>query len=104
MHINPRFNIIQAAGNCNPLFNVIDGHRTNSGHMAPYAKMLSGPALPRDEAIKLADALQSIYDTYMADLRIACELETPQDRREACDAAHANYEASVEELGIALPA
>jgi hypothetical protein len=104
MHINTRFNIVQAAGNCNPLFNVIDGDRTNSGHMAHGAKMLSGPALPRDKAIALADTLQGIHDTYMADLRIACELATPTDRREACDAAHADYEFRLEELGIALPA
>ncbi len=104
MHINARFNIVQAAGNCNPLFNVIDGHRTNSGHMAPYAKMLSGPALPRDKAIELADALQGIYDTYVADLRIADDLETAKDRREACDAAHDDYKFRLQELGVALPA
>lgn len=61
MHQNSRFNIAQADGNCNPNFVVIDGQRTNSGHMAHGAKVISG-AMSRGKAIELADSLQDAAD------------------------------------------
>lgn len=69
MHKNSRFNIVQAQGNCNPNFVVIDGERTDSGHMASGSKVVS-KELPRDTAIKLADQLQAIAD---ADAQIVAE-------------------------------
>ncbi|MCC7684838.1 hypothetical protein [Janthinobacterium sp. FW305-128] len=59
MHKNPRFNIVQANGNCNPNFVVIDGQRTNSGHAEYGAKIVSAE-IPRDEAIILADNMQAL--------------------------------------------
>lgn len=103
MHKNSRFNIVQAAGNCNPNFLVIDGQRTDSGHMVHGAKILSGAALPRADAIQLADTLQAAHDTYAGALTAAFELATPIDRREACDAAHMKYEAACDALGIEPP-
>jgi hypothetical protein len=61
VHVNERFNILQAEGNCNPNFVVIDGKRTNSGHAAPGAKILSSE-MSRAEAIALADTLQANHD------------------------------------------
>lgn len=61
MHKNSRFNILQADGNCNPNFVVIDGQRTDSGHAAFGAKVVS-KAMPRDEAIALADEMQSDHE------------------------------------------
>lgn len=58
MHKNPRFNIVQAAGNCNPLFVVIEGQRTDAGHMAHGAKVLTVP-MSRDDAITTADKLEA---------------------------------------------
>lgn len=58
MHKNPRFNILQANGNCNPNFVVIDGQRTNSGNAAFGAKVISSE-MPRDKAIILADKMQA---------------------------------------------
>lgn len=58
MHRNPRFNIIQAPTINSRKFLVIDGQRTNSGHPAPGARYVS-VEVSRDEAIKLADAMQA---------------------------------------------
>jgi hypothetical protein len=41
---------------------------------------------------------------YADALRAACLLPTPADRRYACDAAHAKYEAECEALGLELTA
>ncbi len=57
MHKNERFNILQAPGNCNPLFVVIEGQRTDSGSMAHGGKVLTVP-MTRDEAITLADKME----------------------------------------------
>lgn len=62
MHQNPRFNIIQAEGNCSPNFVVIDGQRTDSGHMVHGGLILTA-AMPRDAAIAQADALE-IFSLY----------------------------------------
>lgn len=61
MHSNQRFNILQAEGNCNPAFVVIEGQRTDSGNMAPGGKILTKP-MSRDDAIKLADKMESEVD------------------------------------------
>lgn len=61
MHKNTRFNILQAEGNCNPKFVVIDGQRTDSGQMAPGGQIVSGH-MTRGEAIKLADGMQARAD------------------------------------------
>lgn len=58
MHKNSRFNILQANGNCNPHFVVIDGQRTSSGHAEFGAKTVS-LEMPRDKAIALADKMQA---------------------------------------------
>ena len=58
MHKNARFNIIQAEGNGNPNFVVIEGQRTDSGHAAPGATTIS-EAMPREKAIELADKLEA---------------------------------------------
>lgn len=58
MHKNARFNILQANGNCNPNFVVIDGQRTNSGHAEFGAKVVS-LEMPRAKAIALADKMQT---------------------------------------------
>lgn len=58
MHKNERFNILQAPGNCNPLFVVIEGQRTDSGNMVHGGKVLTAP-MSRDDAIKLADKMES---------------------------------------------
>lgn len=58
MHKNPRFNILQARGNCTPQFVVIEGQRTDSGNMAHGAKVLTKP-MSRDDAIKLADKMEA---------------------------------------------
>lgn len=111
MHKNARYNIVQAEGNGNPLCRVIDGQRTDSGHMAPGAQLLSEP-LPRAQAIQLADAMQSEADalereslgrTYAAELRAACLLASPDERRSASNAAHERYEAACRRLAIKLP-
>lgn len=57
MHKNPRFNIMQAPGNCNPLFVVFEGQRTDAGHMAMGGNVLTVP-MSRDDAIKTADKLE----------------------------------------------
>jgi len=64
-HKNARFNIVQAPGNCNPKFVVIDGQRTDSGQMAPGAKVITVP-LPRSQAIAHADELQARADRIAA--------------------------------------
>ena len=58
MHKNARFNIIQADGNGNPNFIVVEGQRTDSGHAAPGAMTIYG-AMPREKAIELADKLEA---------------------------------------------
>lgn len=58
MHTNPRFNILQAQGNCNPLFVVIEGRRSDSGNMEHGGKVLTKP-MSRDDAIKLADKMEA---------------------------------------------
>ncbi len=58
MHKNPRFNIVQAAGNCNPLFVVIEGQRSDSGNMEFNGKVLTVP-MSRDDAINLADKMEN---------------------------------------------
>lgn len=58
MHKNPRFNILQAAGNCNPNFVVIEGQRTDAGSMAHGGKILT-VEMPRADAIKLADKMEA---------------------------------------------
>lgn len=65
MHQNTRFNILQAQGNCNPRFVVIDGQRTDSGNAEPGAKTVSGE-MSRTEAIALADKLQADADGAVA--------------------------------------
>lgn len=60
MHKNTHYNIVQADGNGNRNFVVIAGLRTDSGHRTPGAAVISGE-LPREEAIALADQLQSAY-------------------------------------------
>ena len=57
MHKNPRFNIVQAPGNCNRNFVVIEGQRTDSGHMAHGGKVLT-VEMPRADAISLADKME----------------------------------------------
>lgn len=73
LHKNTHYNIAQAPGNCNPLFVVIYGQRTDSGHMAPGAEVKTIP-LPRDKAIEVADRMQADYDdieTVLATLETA---------------------------------
>lgn len=65
MHNNTHYNIVQANGNCNPNFVVIAGLRTASGHSAAGAVTISAE-LPRDQAIALADKLQSAYQAGFA--------------------------------------
>lgn len=67
LHKNANYNIVQAPGNCNPLFVVIYGQRTDSGHMAPGAEVKTIP-LPRDKAIEVADRMQADYDDLEAAL------------------------------------
>ena len=55
---NTRSNIVQADGNCNPNFVVVDGQRSDSGHLAPGGKKVSSE-MPRPQAIALADKLQA---------------------------------------------
>jgi hypothetical protein len=62
MHKNPNYNIVQAPGNCNPLFVVIYGQRTDSGHMSPGAVVMTVP-LSREKAIEKADEMQATYDS-----------------------------------------
>lgn len=102
MHSNTRFNIIQAESN-KPGFAVIEGLRMPGGYPATGAKILSGPALPRDQAIALADALQAATDTHMAELQAAVALPTKEERRAACDAAHLKLQAACDALGVQLP-
>jgi hypothetical protein len=66
MHKNSRFNIVQAVGNCNPNFVVIDGQRTDSGQMAHGAKIVSDE-MPRTQAIERADKMQAEADRKAAD-------------------------------------
>lgn len=101
MHKNSFFNIVQAAGNGNPNFVVIDGKRTDSGHLAHGAKIVS-EAMPRDDAITLADKLEAIAKTYESELHDAVGKLTPAERRYACDAAHARYEEACAALGVNL--
>ena len=60
MHMNSRFNILQASGNGNPNFVVIDGRRTDAGHRALGARIISGE-MSRADAITFADGLQAKY-------------------------------------------
>ena len=57
-HLNPRFNILQATGNCNPNFVVFQGQRTDSGNMATGGVVLTGE-MSRDAAIAAADKLEA---------------------------------------------
>lgn len=61
MHNNARFNIVQAPGNGNPRFLVIDGLRTDSGHVADGGRLLSLVERSRTNAIALADRLQAFH-------------------------------------------
>lgn len=61
MHRNERFNIMQAPYINSRQWVVIDGQRTASGHAASGAKIVSEPML-RDEAIALADRMQTSHD------------------------------------------
>lgn len=67
MHKNARFNILQAPGNGNSLFLVIDGQRTDSGHAARGAERLYG-LWTRDQAIRLADDLQAFHNQHGLDV------------------------------------
>lgn len=48
------------------------------------------------------DAHAALQKLYSAALRAACSLSTPAERRAACDAAHLEYEAGCEALGVVL--
>lgn len=98
MHKNARFNIVQAAGNCNPLFNVIDGQRSDSGHKTSGARLLGGPAMPRDEAIALADKLQTLADVHTTAVRAAKWLPDAK-RHEALEEADLAFEDGCFALG-----
>lgn len=63
MHHNDRFNILQADGNGNFLFLVINGQRTASGHATQGSERLYGLWM-RDQAIRLADDLQAFHDQH----------------------------------------
>lgn len=65
MHKNANFNIVQAHGNCNPLFVVIAGQRAPGGYPVTGAVTVSKP-MTRDEAITLADRLQAERDQLVA--------------------------------------
>lgn len=99
MHINARFNIIQAESN-KPGFVVIDGQRMPGGYPATGAKVMSGAPMSRDDAIQLADRLQALDDDYQTAVAAACRLPTAIERNYACNVACAAYEAGFEELGI----
>jgi hypothetical protein len=73
MHKNERFNILQADGNCNPNFVVIDGKRLPSGHAEFGAKVVS-TEMPRDAAISLADKLQANHDALVLNSEVTIEI------------------------------
>lgn len=62
MHKNTHYNIIQAPGNGNPNFVVIRGQRTDAGHAAPGAVVLT-KEMRRHQAIMMADQMQADYDS-----------------------------------------
>ena len=86
MHKNPRFNILQAEGNCNPNFVVIDGQRTNSGGMAHGAKVLTTP-MSRELAIAVADKMEAELAVKRADAIARANVRQALAKRAADHAA-----------------
>lgn len=61
-----KFNIAQGPAHNDPTFVVIDGQRTDSGHLAAGAKVIMA-GLPREDALGYATLLNLTYLTGVAD-------------------------------------
>lgn len=61
-----KFNIAQGNAINDPTWRVIDGQRTDSGHLAAGAKVVMD-GLSRDDAVNFATLLNAVYLTGVAD-------------------------------------